>query len=253
MTATPDAPVIVEPPYGDQPADTADQINAIGRMFATVPTPTLFELHRDVDATGVSGPGRVAAGVIFPFDGGAVYEWQPVAPPPGYDRLVRQFGAYDSIAEVLAVHGHQGSTVLRTIDATDVDGLQLSGDLDRQMPEAFAVVDVTSDVPEWGAWFPGRDRAVTWAPPITPVSGRRQAGRLTHWRSIGDMIERVAVRTGPGQGRLVWLTQHAGRRLVREVRGAYTSGVKHTRQAAEQALTAFDATPAAAPPRLITP
>lgn len=250
---TPDIAATVEPPYGDQPADTAARITAIGRVFATVPTPTLFELHRAVDQTGVSGEGRVAAGVIFPFDGGAVYEWQPVAPPPGYDRLVRQFGTYESIAEVLAVHGHQGATILRTIDATDAAGALLSGALDRTMPEVFAVRDVPGDITEWGAWFPDRDRAVTWAPPITPVSGRHQAGRHTFWRSAGEMIERIGVRTGPGQGRIVWLTQHAGRRLVREVRTTYTSGVKHTRQAAEQALAAFDAAPATPAPRLLTP
>lgn len=63
--------------------------------------PTLFELHRDTDISGVSGTGKVAEGVIF-SDGEAVIHWLGTWPtttahPQG-------------VASIKAVHGHGGAT-----------------------------------------------------------------------------------------------------------------------------------------------
>lgn len=62
----------------------------------------LFELQRQEDATGVSGTGTVAQGIIF--DNGKVCltwltEYSSVA-------------VYDSIEEVIKIHGHDGKTLI---------------------------------------------------------------------------------------------------------------------------------------------
>ena len=238
------APALPEPPFGPHPAYTWRQAHELGAAFAGVPIPTLFELVRLADPTGVSRTlGRVAHGIVFPYAGGAVYRWHQSAPPPGWPAPVRQFGLYESIAEVIAVHGHGGSTVVHTVDATDAKGEQLSAAGYRLEIEAFAVVDTSGDVPEWGVWIPGDDRAVTWAPPITPISGRRQADRHTVWRSMDELSERVDMRTGPGRGRIVWLASVPGRALVGQVRGAHMAGLRHSRQMMELATRWIAANP----------
>jgi hypothetical protein len=60
----------------------------------------LFELHRDVDSSGVSGTGIVAQGVEF--DNGQcamswLSQWQSVA-------------IYSDITTLEAIHGHSGNT-----------------------------------------------------------------------------------------------------------------------------------------------
>ena len=75
-----------------------------------------FELHRDVDVSGVSGEGVVADGVEFdvPF----LYVWpdgQTTELPAGWVRLRwrgehRSTVLWPSIASVEAVHGHDGRT-----------------------------------------------------------------------------------------------------------------------------------------------
>lgn len=60
----------------------------------------LFELHRDVDSSGVSGTGVVAQGVEF--DSGQcamtwLTEWNSVA-------------VYPDITTLEAIHGHNGNT-----------------------------------------------------------------------------------------------------------------------------------------------
>ncbi len=60
-----------------------------------------FHLHRDVDATGVSGTGVVAEGVEF-VDGTCVVRW-----------VVgdhRSTVVWDDVASVEAIHGHGGAT-----------------------------------------------------------------------------------------------------------------------------------------------
>lgn len=67
-------------------------------------------LQRDVDDTGVSGTGVVAAGVEFP-DGKVLMRW-----------LVgdhRSSVVWDSIDAVRAIHGHDGHTQVRYFHSYD--------------------------------------------------------------------------------------------------------------------------------------
>lgn len=59
-----------------------------------------FQLHRDVDTSGVSGLGVVAEGVQF-TSGKCVITW-----------LTKNssIGMYDSIEIMDAIHGHNGNT-----------------------------------------------------------------------------------------------------------------------------------------------
>ena len=62
-----------------------------------------FELHREIDVSGVSGTGVVAEGVEF-SDGTAVVRW-----------IVgkhRSTVAWESVAAVEAIHGHGGATTI---------------------------------------------------------------------------------------------------------------------------------------------
>jgi hypothetical protein len=60
-----------------------------------------FHLQRDVDASGVSGTGRVAAGLRLP--GGLALLWWS-GPYPTVTVHLR------GMASIEAIHGHQGST-----------------------------------------------------------------------------------------------------------------------------------------------
>ena len=66
-----------------------------------------FLLRRAVDPTGVSGAGVIALGVQFP-DGRCVLQWAP----PAMSVVI-----HASAAEIEAIHGHGGQTVLEWIDA----------------------------------------------------------------------------------------------------------------------------------------
>lgn len=59
-----------------------------------------FELHRDVDASGVSGEGLVAEGVRF-TDGTCALRWLTDT---------ASTAIYDSAADLIAIHGHNGAT-----------------------------------------------------------------------------------------------------------------------------------------------
>jgi hypothetical protein len=65
-----------------------------------------FNLIREKDISGVSGTGLVAWGVRFP-DGKVVTRWNGV---------VAQTSVWDSITDVVAIHGHEGSTWIEWID-----------------------------------------------------------------------------------------------------------------------------------------
>lgn len=72
--------------------------------------PTLFDLVRDTDFSGVSGVGKVAEGVIF-SDGEAVIHWLGTWPtttahPAG-------------VRSIKAVHGHGGATRIVLSDPAD--------------------------------------------------------------------------------------------------------------------------------------
>lgn len=70
-----------------------------------------FELHREVDVSGVSGTGVVAEGVEF-SDGAVVLRWRTDWPTSVvfHDR---------GVASVKAVHGHDGRTKLIWLDVED--------------------------------------------------------------------------------------------------------------------------------------
>jgi hypothetical protein len=74
----------------------------------------IFELRRDVDETGISGTGTVARGIILP-DGKCVLYWLTEH---------TSITIYDSVDEVVAIHGHAGKT--RVIEVADLDFVKLS-------------------------------------------------------------------------------------------------------------------------------
>ena len=68
-----------------------------------------FVLQRIVDHSGVAGTGIVAEGVEF-SNGMCVLRWKIV--PHGMNYVPKGVGIYESIAHVVAVHGHGGDTVV---------------------------------------------------------------------------------------------------------------------------------------------
>jgi hypothetical protein len=76
--------------------ESSDQGNSIRR----------FLLVRERDLTGVSGTGIVAEGAMF-SSGLSVLRWlrEPFA-----------VGMYQSISDLIAVHGHEGATQVQFID-----------------------------------------------------------------------------------------------------------------------------------------
>jgi hypothetical protein len=65
-----------------------------------------FNLFRSVDATGVSGTGVVACGVLFP-DGYVAMRWLTET---------ASTCVYDSIEDVVRIHGHEGKTSVDFVD-----------------------------------------------------------------------------------------------------------------------------------------
>lgn len=65
-----------------------------------------FELHRDEDATGVSGVGRVAQGVEFD-NGFCALTWLTAHTSVAF---------YPSIESLEAIHGHGGRTRIAWLD-----------------------------------------------------------------------------------------------------------------------------------------
>lgn len=76
----------------------------------------LFELVRSKDISGVSGTGVVAEGVEY-TDGSIALRWKGAHPATA---------VWPSLSDVLAVHGHQGDTVVRWVcepqELTDLAG-----------------------------------------------------------------------------------------------------------------------------------
>jgi len=60
----------------------------------------IFRLVREEDESGVSGVGVVAEGVLF-SNSKAVISWRTIH---------KSVCIYDSLAEMIAVHGHNGKT-----------------------------------------------------------------------------------------------------------------------------------------------
>jgi hypothetical protein len=80
-----------------------------------------FELCRHADVSGISGTGRVAEGIQF-SSGTCVIEWLSRTP---------SMGIFDSVEDLLAVHGHDGATELIWLDE---DKAQAAGPLPQRGP-----------------------------------------------------------------------------------------------------------------------
>lgn len=63
----------------------------------------LFALDRQEDVSGISGTGVVAVGMVLP-SGRVVLEWLGVH---------NGISVFKSLHDLLAVHGHDGKTVIR--------------------------------------------------------------------------------------------------------------------------------------------
>jgi hypothetical protein len=70
-----------------------------------------FELHREVDESGISGTGVVAEGVAF-SDGTAALRWKSE---------FKSTAVYQTMADVEAIHGHNGQTKVVWFDASPED------------------------------------------------------------------------------------------------------------------------------------
>ncbi len=68
-----------------------------------------FILCREEDVSGVSGTGKVAEGIQFSSNK-CVISWISATP---------SIEVYDSIDEIKRIHGHNGKTDVRWIDAAD--------------------------------------------------------------------------------------------------------------------------------------
>ena len=80
------------------------------------PTPVClrrFVLVRVKDVSGVSGTGIVAEGAVF-TDGRSVIRWL---------REPHAMGIYQTLNDVITVHGHEGGTRLRFLDEGEIVGL----------------------------------------------------------------------------------------------------------------------------------
>ena len=69
-----------------------------------------FVLVRDEDLTGVSGTGVVAEGIVF-TSGQVVINWL---------REPFSMGLYQSLEDVIFIHGHGGRTKLQFIDQGEI-------------------------------------------------------------------------------------------------------------------------------------
>jgi hypothetical protein len=213
--ALPPAPT--QPPAFGTPhaVPDAEAAQRLALAFRDYPTPTLYELHRTADPSATSGTGRMTTGVIWP-GGAAVQRWSAPRPPAGYPYRVRQLDEFDSIAEVMAVHGHQGATQIVLLDP-----LTGAGEGDQAVPDVFAVTAPEGDVEAWGCWWPDTDRTAIYRPEHTAIAGRRQVFRLATYRSLSDVSADLPAPSRGGQHRLVWLTRTTGERLVDRVRAAF--------------------------------
>lgn len=70
-----------------------------------VPVARLFHLVRKNDVSGVSGTGIVALGTEYP-NGKCTISW---------NHELSCIGVYDSLEQLIEIHGHGGDTVVRFI------------------------------------------------------------------------------------------------------------------------------------------
>lgn len=68
-----------------------------------------FQLHRNEDASGISGTGIVAQGIQFD-DGSCAMRWLTET---------ASTAIYTSVADLVAIHGHEGRTWLVWLDLVE--------------------------------------------------------------------------------------------------------------------------------------
>lgn len=91
-----------------------------------------FKLVRLEDATGISGTGVVAFGAQLP-SGKCVLEWR---------EPYKSIGLYDDLTTLVAVHGHNGMTVVEW--DSEIDQL-LTDDTNRALREVFDLLTPYKD------------------------------------------------------------------------------------------------------------
>lgn len=74
-------------------------------LSTVVPTARLFHLVRQSDISGVSGTGVVAIGTEYP-NGKCTISWL---------HEVSCIGVYDSMSQLITIHGHEGRTTVAYI------------------------------------------------------------------------------------------------------------------------------------------
>jgi len=92
---------------GGTPAHRGQQAGSIPASEPAPSSPRLFVLDRRTDVSGVSGTGVVAEGVRF-TDGTVALRWLGAHPSTA---------VWPDLDEVRAVHGHDGATVVRWLEA----------------------------------------------------------------------------------------------------------------------------------------
>jgi hypothetical protein len=90
---------------------TDDGSGLSGGSPAPSSVPRRFQMYRHHDVTGISGTGVIAEGTEY-RDGVASLRWYGDHPSEVW---------WPSVAEILAVHGHQGATELRWLDEPPID------------------------------------------------------------------------------------------------------------------------------------
>jgi hypothetical protein len=88
---------------------TVGHILDCGRTWGA-PSPKRFVLYREEDATGVSGTGVVASGVVWP-DGHAALRWKA-----DDCEAASSTSVWSSVADLMRVHGHGGLSKLFYLD-----------------------------------------------------------------------------------------------------------------------------------------
>lgn len=84
-----------------------------------------FELHRDVDVSGVSGTGVVADGACYDLAWAFTFPDSETTVLPAGWCVIRWRGQYrstvlwSSVEDAMAVHGHHGSARLVWLDGGD--------------------------------------------------------------------------------------------------------------------------------------
>jgi hypothetical protein len=116
--------------------------------------PRRFALVRHVDYTGVSGVGVVAYGVAF-LDGHVILRWSTEHPSTS---------TWNSIDDLLAVHGHGDATTIEWIDAPQGETEELTAPRGGRRARRRAVRTDTGSVPALRDARPGRAAVSTSAP-----------------------------------------------------------------------------------------